>query len=107
MKTFHIFERPDGRIVLTTEQESKSRFIRSIKAANWKAARLLVDDSEFFHDPGHGWYITPRPGAYPRQREYHERKAQEALRMLKLFASINESAIRPKKLTSRAKEYSL
>lgn len=107
MNTFNLYERPDGRIVINADVEPKSRFLRTITAANWKAARAQVGEQEFFHDYGHGYFAEPRPSAYPRQREYHERVSRDRMRELMMIAGLNELAIRPKKLTSRSKEFEL
>lgn len=88
MKTFNLYERPDGRIVINAEEEPKSRLLRTIEAINWKSARKKVGNEEFFNDPGHGWFETPRPGAYIRQREYFDRKGREALRLIKLTTDV-------------------
>ena len=97
MTTFNLYERPDGRVVLSREKEPKSVLIRTIKADNWKDARKTISADEFFHDPGHGYYVHPKPGAYQRQRDYHERLANAVLRERMLIASIYETQIRPKK----------
>lgn len=104
MNTFNLYERPCGRVVLTADEEPKSTFIRLVSAPNWKAARAKIDDHEFFHDPGHGMYVTPRPGAYQRLRDYHARIAAYRTRELMLFAGINDTAIRPKRNKREALE---
>lgn len=73
MKTFHLIERADGRVVLSNKLEKGSHLIRDIKAENWKAARATIPADEFFHDPGHGYFIHPRPGAYQRANDAAER----------------------------------
>jgi hypothetical protein len=31
--------------------------LQHITARDFFAARLLVDESPFYHDPGHGWFL--------------------------------------------------
>lgn len=97
MTTFHLYQRPCGRVVLNKSTEPKSTLIRTIKAADWKAARATIKEDEFFHDIGHGYFIEPRPGAYQRQSEYHDRQTKAQMRRLMLIAGLNDIAIRPKK----------
>ena len=89
MKTFNLYERPDGRIVLAKEEEPESTLLRVISAPSWKQARATIDENEFMHDIGHGWFNNPLPGAYRREREYHERQTYQKVRMTKLFANMH------------------
>ena len=104
MTTFNLYERPDGRVVINANEEPKSTLLRTIEAANWKAARATINEDEFFYDPGHGYFITPLPGAYQRQKAYHERIANAILRERMMVASLADVAIRPKRNKKEALE---
>ena len=85
MKTFFLYERPDGRVVLSADLEPKSNPLRTVSAKTWKEARASVSEGEFFHDFGHGHFITPRPTAYPREQERIKRLADDARQRVLLF----------------------
>lgn len=89
MKTFYLSERPDGRVVVSTKPEPEWTFIRSLRAETLKDAYKLVPYGEFFHDPGHGYFITPRQGAYQRATAAAARVEAERARLAKIIGELD------------------
>lgn len=53
MTTFHLRQLDCGRVVLDTNTRGS---LRSIVAASWGDARSQIEDYEFSHRPGYGYY---------------------------------------------------
>lgn len=90
MKTFYLYERPDGRIVLNPNEEPDSKLIREIKADTWKLARESIGEDEFFHVPGEGYFESPTPRQWGVAKAYRARQEKERARVALVLASFDE-----------------
>jgi hypothetical protein len=84
---FRLLEREgDLRVVLAGPRDViKGKLIREIEADSWLGARLTIHDAEFCHDPGYGYFLTERPGAFERTIYMETRAKEEAQRIAKII----------------------
>ena len=63
MKTYYLFSNEEGRVILGEEHDMKKGdlMIKFIDAADRGKARGEIDDREFIHMEGRGFYTTDAP----------------------------------------------
>lgn len=57
MNTYYLYRcLKTGRVILDSLMPEGATAIRTLQAEDYGAARAQIDDLEFEHRPGHGWF---------------------------------------------------